>query len=1502
MKQLEPTYLRYVYDGLSKGSISSNNPTSLPIGFIGLFEDEFPSSMPLVERMSILNRLAIWALLKGPVSIEMVAEILNEHPDNTKALVDTYSKWFNSPEPGKYVLYHDRLRTYLLQKLSNHEVQDLNETLISYLENTLGREGLKEAESYALEYLSSHMAIESQMGNNYERLHEFVNQEDLWNRQISNSQEYKWSQKAIQFGIREGARRHDEKVCLNSSINKLYLKRQETENYDEIFNCIRNEEYDVALKRLNGIDNEFQYKLYVLVLFEVVMGSLSDFEIDINFTINVVSNLKIIKEKNNFRWREFFSEILMYVIHVKLNNREIDISFMWENEKIDFQKFINYDYRNLLDKEDWYSCLHQILGGPELKPPTSLNFSQKIKFNTTSDSTDIPKIKINTVDIRCIGKYDLNKINFKLEKFIEYNFIEYESEFNKHLLDNNLIKDLNELSLSDTLYEIVSSPPKDRGVVSEIYAFELSKILIELGFLSYVEIIIKKTESKIYKYYISMILIKSLILKGDFNKAIEIAAKFDSDYFKKNLLQICYVHFKEVRSDYKSIDIIDKLILLSYSNQSKQLFLNSIYTTLRYFNNTNDLEYFLQSTHKEDRIIFKSEHININKLNLFIIDDKIESTVNINIDELNKNINKLEIDQKIIEFDKELYQRPTDEVFIRGLEILIYYDKIGNYQKFNSFIDKLISFTFKENSGWYLYSQIIFDLLNNLIENQFTSFFNLEYLCKIGVLIEDNDLRSKIFLLIFKKFPVKFETFKEINELDLVIDFICNPKNGLTQKEIYSISLKFELLKQNHAIKLLTTLDLNLIQSKKILALTYHEDRQILSKIIFENEFLKRNKIHKDLILSLKSEEDTLIENKVEFISQNLDLVKNNLDNEKFELIREKLSQKNIFLGDVKINLISKLITNKHIDHYRDIISENFSLSDFNRALSKISIKLSKLKHFEKSIDVLKMIKNDEANWVLSDNGVDKPFNEELAQREIGSYNNNQELVLKTVTSQIISKELLKNNFLDRAINVANNIEILINRLYLYSDLINLSLNPSENQSEFNFENIKKLIINKSETYYYDFRKGPIEFNIILDEISHKLCNYILDINQKDKYHIIDKLFLDDNTNDIILNDIKNTNLNENGLEGDYFNKGINLSELALRFYELGNHEKARLYFNKSIAIYRLLKKYKSNQLKTLNLLTELSLKLFFCDKKLVSNLSIDLLKDTIEILLLIIDNENIIFLEKNYEDCSDMNYYISKKQAVNRISIELFNYFLTENDQNSFDNLFTKIYLSEENKNIESLNKLKSYKVERIKRYEEINSPDVVLNIEKKLHDEIIFEICTLKFNIIIKLNNHKSSKTLLNIVDSLNFEVTQIYSSKIESSVNLLLARLFLRLIKTDDLHYDNLLDVSMKLNFEDFIKLIDFSIEVLSTRKIMKLLIMKERVDDFGYKQLFFENYKFQIQKNIYPFLSNSSSNQIISQIYLSHSFKNYFKTKKNLSLFDKLFKTNFYQELNNLTKGV
>ena len=66
-------------------------------------------------------------------------------------------------------MFHDRLRAFLLQKLSNHEIKELNEQIIAYLEASLGDSLGDESESYALEYLSHHMLVESQMDINYDR-------------------------------------------------------------------------------------------------------------------------------------------------------------------------------------------------------------------------------------------------------------------------------------------------------------------------------------------------------------------------------------------------------------------------------------------------------------------------------------------------------------------------------------------------------------------------------------------------------------------------------------------------------------------------------------------------------------------------------------------------------------------------------------------------------------------------------------------------------------------------------------------------------------------------------------------------------------------------------------------------------------------------------------------------------------------------------------------------------------------------------------------------------------------------------------------------------------------------------------------------------------------------------------------------------------------------------------------------------------------------------------
>ena len=132
MNLIEPTYLRYVHDSLDKGSLNSENAAALPYGFIGLYEEAFQSNIPISKRQSTLKRLAIWALFKGGVSTYLASEVLNESQEDTKSLIDNFSSWFNTTDSNKYILYHDRLRTYLIQKLSSHELQELNEQIISY--------------------------------------------------------------------------------------------------------------------------------------------------------------------------------------------------------------------------------------------------------------------------------------------------------------------------------------------------------------------------------------------------------------------------------------------------------------------------------------------------------------------------------------------------------------------------------------------------------------------------------------------------------------------------------------------------------------------------------------------------------------------------------------------------------------------------------------------------------------------------------------------------------------------------------------------------------------------------------------------------------------------------------------------------------------------------------------------------------------------------------------------------------------------------------------------------------------------------------------------------------------------------------------------------------------------------------------------------------------------------------------------------------------------------
>jgi hypothetical protein len=76
--KIDPSYLRYIHDGLNSGSIHAENASSLPDGLTGLYESTFLGELNVKESQQLLNRFAYFSLLKKEVSCQFVSIALNE--------------------------------------------------------------------------------------------------------------------------------------------------------------------------------------------------------------------------------------------------------------------------------------------------------------------------------------------------------------------------------------------------------------------------------------------------------------------------------------------------------------------------------------------------------------------------------------------------------------------------------------------------------------------------------------------------------------------------------------------------------------------------------------------------------------------------------------------------------------------------------------------------------------------------------------------------------------------------------------------------------------------------------------------------------------------------------------------------------------------------------------------------------------------------------------------------------------------------------------------------------------------------------------------------------------------------------------------------------------------------------------------------------------------------------------------------------------------------------
>ena len=368
MPHLEPTYLRYIYDGLVKGSIHPENAAELPEGLIGLYEEAFDERQSVHKRQQLLERFAIWALLKKEVTAQFVAEVLNQPLEDILGFIATYSAWFNSPESGKYQLYHERLKVYLLQKLSEFEVHALHEKLISRLEQAIAEQKADEFEWYGLEFLTHHYAVNAMPNGDGSKLLELAYNQNNWQRQLKISKGYNWTKSGLHTVMNWASKYNDNEV-IECGLQLIDLYHQEQNAAPQILALVAEGDFDPALKRMEefgGNDKEGlkrKFILYMICLMELTLLDSNDKPFRKEGIDKLLKHLdeQLPVDHSVLNWNDFFSSNIIFLMACECAALNLDYQILfkrtdeWENDWL--SELSPYSNRQFQVLKDCFHCI-----------------------------------------------------------------------------------------------------------------------------------------------------------------------------------------------------------------------------------------------------------------------------------------------------------------------------------------------------------------------------------------------------------------------------------------------------------------------------------------------------------------------------------------------------------------------------------------------------------------------------------------------------------------------------------------------------------------------------------------------------------------------------------------------------------------------------------------------------------------------------------------------------------------------------------------------------------------------------------------------------------------------------------------------------------------------------------------------------------------------------------------------------------------------------------------
>jgi len=329
---IDPTYLRTIYDGLLVGAIHKDNSSALPFGLDGIYEEALPAEINFNGRKKFLEFFAVVALLKKEVSLDFVFRLLQGWPEEqVTGYIAQYSKWFNSPVSGRYVLYHDRLRKYILQRISHDHFIRCNDNIINECKIALNLKVGDEWEHYALEHLSKHLLINAMEGKDIEALKILAYNTTHWNRQVQVSKKYEWS-KRMHLDMLLWASKYDNNEIIECMLNMVDIHHLEQMDAPRIVELVAQYDFETSLNRIETFGSNDQeglkrkFLVYINCIIELMLSSGKNEPLIINgidkilkhMDENIPSNISILN------WSDFLPSYGMFNLACELDSIGLD--------------------------------------------------------------------------------------------------------------------------------------------------------------------------------------------------------------------------------------------------------------------------------------------------------------------------------------------------------------------------------------------------------------------------------------------------------------------------------------------------------------------------------------------------------------------------------------------------------------------------------------------------------------------------------------------------------------------------------------------------------------------------------------------------------------------------------------------------------------------------------------------------------------------------------------------------------------------------------------------------------------------------------------------------------------------------------------------------------------------------------------------------------------------------------------------------------------------------